>query len=239
MEHCGQYDIPRSFFFYQITYFYPLFAIYVHGIPQSINTVCVAYEYGYDLYNFRKAKLNKNVSQFQLSDYSLSISKTVTIICKWKTNICTPQPNIIWIDYSILNYSVWLFIRKINFNFKILYSTRVYKGKTKTCVLHSNIVRLLSRYMHTACIKAIKKRIDWTTFMLSMLMYDQRKQTSYTDAQSLSHWKIVWIMVQASFDARRTYKHSGQSNGVKYTIYKPTRMLHEIAGECLLAKWSR
>ena len=47
-----------------------------------------------------------------------------------------------------------------NFNFKRLYSTQIYKGRVKTCVLHSNVWRLLLRYMLTACIRATKKIID-------------------------------------------------------------------------------
>ena len=47
----------------------------------------------------------------------------------------------------------------VNVNFKRLYSTQIYKGKKKTCVLHSNVWRLSLRNMHAACIRATKKRI--------------------------------------------------------------------------------
>ena len=117
-----------------------------------------------------------------------------------------------------------------NFNFKRLYSTQIYKGKAKTCVLHSNVWRLLLRYMHTACIRATKKIIDWMTFILHTIAYDQRNQTSYTDAQNLSQWRTVWIMGHEWFDVNRTYKGSGKSNSVQYKIYKPICRLYEIAG---------
>ena len=82
-----------------------------------------------------------------------------------------------------------------NFNFKRLYSTQIYKGKAKTCVLHSNVWRLLLRYMHTACIRATKKIIDWMTFILHTITYDQGNQTSYTDAQNLSQWASIYIYI--------------------------------------------
>ena len=126
-----------------------------------------------------------------------------------------------------------------NFNFKRLYSTQIYKGKAKTCVLHSNVWRLLLRYMHTACIRATKKIIDWMTFILHTITYDQRNQTSYTDAQNLSQWRTVWIMGHEWFDVKRKYKGSGKSNSVQYKIYKPICRLYEIAGACYWAKLSR
>ena len=126
-----------------------------------------------------------------------------------------------------------------NFNFKRLYSTQIYKGKAKTCVLHSNVWRLLLRYMHTACIRATKKIIDWMTFILHTITYDQRNQTSYTDAQNLSQWRTVWIMGHEWFDVMRKYKGSGKSNSVQYKIYKPIYRLYEIAGACYWAKLSR
>ena len=118
------------------------------------------------------------------------------------------------------------------FNFKRLYSTQIYKGKAKTCVLHSNVWRLLSRYMHTACIRATKKIIDWMTFLMHTIAYDQRNQTSYTDAQNLSQWRTVWIMGHGWLDVKRKYKGSGKSNSVQYKICKPICRLYEIAGAC-------
>ena len=126
-----------------------------------------------------------------------------------------------------------------NFNFKRLYSTQIYEGKAKTCVLHSNVWRLLLRYMHTACIRATKKIIDWMTFILHTITYDQRNQTSYTDAQNLSQWRTLWIMGHEWFDVMRKYKGSGKSNSVQYKIYKPIYRLYEIAGACYWAKLSR
>ena len=126
-----------------------------------------------------------------------------------------------------------------NFNFKRLYSTQIYKGKAKTCVLHSNVWRLLLRYMHTACIRATKKIIGWMTFILHTITYDQRNQTSYTDAQNLSQWRTVWIMGHEWFDVKRKYKGSGKSNSVQYKIFKPICRLYEIAGACYWAKMSR
>ena len=96
--------------------------------------------------------------------------------------------------------------RHFNLNFKRLYSTQIYKGKAKTCILHSNVWRLLSRYMHTACISATKKIIDWMTFILHTIAYDQRNQTSYTYAQKLSQWRTVWIMGHEWFDVKRNIK---------------------------------
>ena len=117
-----------------------------------------------------------------------------------------------------------------NFNFKRLYSTQIYKGKSKTCVLHGNAWRLLSRYMHTAWIRATKEMIHWITFILHTITYDQMKQTSNKDAQNLSQWRTVWIMGHEWFDVRRKYKGSGQSNGVQCKIYKPICRLYEIVG---------
>ena len=55
--------------------------------------------------------------------------------------------------------------KNFNFNFKRLYSTQIYKGKAKTCVLYSNVWRLLLRYMHTACIRAkCNEMVTMTTF---------------------------------------------------------------------------
>ena len=133
----------------------------------------------------------------------------------------------------------WVCNFNFNFNFKRLYSTQIYKGKAKTCVLHSNVWRLLLRYMHTACIRATKKIIDWMTFILHTITYDQRNQTSYTDAQNLSQWRTVWIMGHEWFDVKRKYKGSGKSNSVQYKIYKPICRLYEIAGACYWAKLSR
>ena len=119
-----------------------------------------------------------------------------------------------------------------NFNFKRLYLTQIYKGKAKTCVLQSNVWRPLLRYMRTACIRATKKIIDWMNFILHTIAYDQRNQTSYTDAQNLSQWRTVWIMGHEWFDVKRKYKGSGKSNSVQYKIYKPICRLYEIAGAC-------
>ena len=125
----------------------------------------------------------------------------------------------------------YIMFDNFNFNFKRLYSTQIYKGKAKTCVLHSNVWRLLLRYMHTACIRATKI-IDWMTFILHTIAYDQRNQTSYTDAQNSSRWRTVWIMGHEWFGVKRKYKGSGKSNSVQYKIYKPICRLYEIGGAC-------
>ena len=70
------------------------------------------------------------------------------------------------------------------------------------------------------------------TFILHTIAYDQRNQTSYTDAQNLSQWRTVWIMGHEWFDVKRKYKGSGKSNSVQYKIYKPIYRLYEIAGAC-------
>ena len=144
-----------------------------------------------------------------------------------------------WAPWRLKSPASPLFASTSNFNFKRLYSTQIYKGKAKTCVLHSNVWRLLLRYMHTACIRATKKIIDWMTFILHTITYDQRNQTSYTDAQNLSQWRTVWIMGHEWFDVKRKYKGSGKSNSVQYKIYKPICRLYEIAGACYWAKLSR
>ena len=138
-------------------------------------------------------------------------------------------------NWNVCIYILVEFITEVStstFNVKRLYSTQIYKGKAKTCVLHSNVWRLLLRYMHTACIRATKKIIDWMTFILHTIAYDQRNQTSYTDAQNLSQWRTVWITGHELFDVKRKYKGSGKSNSVQYKIYKPICRLYEIAGAC-------
>ena len=121
---------------------------------------------------------------------------------------------------------------------KALFDTNIQR-QSKTCVLHSNVWRLLLRYMHTACLRATKKIIGLMTFILHTITYDQRNQTSYTDAQNLSQWRTVWIMGHEWFDVKRKYKGSGKSNSVQYKIYKPICRLYEIAGACYWAKLSR
>ena len=69
-------------------------------------------------------------------------------------------------------------------------------------------------------------------FLLHTIAYDQRNQTSYTDAQNWSQWRTVWIIGHEWFDVKQKYKGSGKSNSVQYKIYKPICRLYEIAGAC-------
>ena len=165
---------------------------------------------------------------------------------KWITKLCLlltrdRSENMSWRLLAICSYNDGYKVRYISFTIplttststsKRLYSTQIYKGKAKTCVLHNNVWRPLLRYMHTACIRATKKIIDWMTFILHTIAYDQRNQTSYTDAQNLSQWRTVWIMGHGWFDVKRKYKGSVKSNSVQYKIYKPICRLYEIAGAC-------
>ena len=50
-------------------------------------------------------------------------------------------------------------------------STEIYKGKTKTCVLYSNVWRLLLRYKHNDCTRVPKKKVtEWLSYWTRLNM---------------------------------------------------------------------